>query len=305
RYSSEDIFRGVNFDEIFSDLGFGFGRSRSSGFGSIFDVFFGGGSRSNQRYSEQGGNDLRYDLDISLEEAYTGLKPEIEFLRNERCDVCNGSGAKPGSSPVNCSRCGGTGQIQHKRASGFAQFIQIQTCDKCRGQGTVIEHPCTQCKGGGVVQRSRKIRVTVPAGVDSGFSLRLTGQGEPAHGRGPPGDLYVVVQVRPHEIFARDGKNLFINLPINVPQAALGAEVEVPSLDGKAKLKVPAGTQSGTLFKLAGKGMPDTRGYSRGDELIRVIVKTPTNLTSRQKELLKEIAAEIEDREKPKGRFFV
>jgi molecular chaperone DnaJ len=283
RYTREDIFRGVDFDEIFRDLGFGFG-----GFGSIFDMFFG-----RREHASEGGYDLRYDLEISLEDAFKGVKTEIEVPRNEKCDVCKGTGARPGTEPKTCPKCHGTGQIQYARTSGFTRFVQITTCDKCNGRKAVIENPCKECHGSGIVKRYRKIRIDVPAGVDTGYSLRLRGEGEASVEGAKPGDLYVVVTVKPHKVLKRDGDDLFYDAQIGFTQAALGSEIEVPSIDGRAKLRIPPGTQSGTIFRLKGKGMPKIRGFGRGDELVRVTVKTPTNLTEKQRKLLLELAKEL------------
>jgi molecular chaperone DnaJ len=284
RYSAEDIFRGVDFDDILRDLGFGFG-----GFGSIFDMFFGGGGRGR---APSRGQDLRYDLEISLEQAYSGLTTEIEVPRNERCSECNGTGAKPGTSPKKCPECGGTGQIQHVQVSGFMHFARIEPCRKCRGRGMVIEKPCTTCSGVGIVERRRRISLKIPAGVDTGSQLILRAEGDTSNGSGRRGDLYVVLHVRPHEIFTREGNDLFCRVTVNFSRAALGGEVEVPTLDGAAKIVVPPGTQSGATFRLRKKGMPALRENGRGDELVLVQVRTPTKLTSRQRELIDELSRE-------------
>jgi molecular chaperone DnaJ len=283
RYSTEDIFRGVNFDEIFRDMGFGGG-----GFESIFDVFFGGrGPRAPAR-----GQDLRYDLEISLEQAYSGLATEIEVPRREECSECGGTGASPGTSPKRCPDCGGTGQIQHVQTRGFMHFARIEPCRKCRGRGTIIEKPCNVCRGAGIVERHRRINIKIPPGVDTGSQLILRGEGDTANGNGRRGDLYVVVDVRPHEVFRREGNNLLCNVGLNLSKAVLGGEVEVPTLDGPAKIVVPPGTQSGAIFRLRKKGMPGLRENGRGDELVVVQVKTPTKLNSRQRELVEALARE-------------
>ena len=283
RYSTEDIFRGVDFDEILRDLGFGFG-----GFGSIFDTFFGGRrSRGLQR-----GEDLRYDLEISLEQAYKGYNSEIEVPRTERCPECNGSGARPGTSPKRCPDCGGTGQIQHVQHAGFMQFARIEPCRKCRGQGTIIENPCNQCRGAGTVERHRRISIKVPPGVDAGSQLLLRGEGDAPNRGGPHGDLYVVVHVRPHETFKREGDDLICNVEVNFSKAVLGGDLPVPTLDGSASIRLPAGTQSGAIFRLKKKGMPDLHDGGRGDELVVVRVRTPTKLTPRQRELVEALSRE-------------
>jgi len=283
RYTTEDIFRGVNFDEVFRDIGFG-----SGGFESIFDMFFGG---SEERRPTRGG-DLRYDLEISLEQAYSGLATEIEVPRRERCSECNGTGAKSGTSPKKCSECGGTGQIQHVQTRGFIHFARIEPCRKCRGRGTIIEKPCTVCRGVGIVERHRRINIRIPPGVDTGSQLILRGEGDAANGGGQRGNLYVVVNVRPHDVFRREGNDLLSNIEVNFSKAILGGEVEVPTLDGPAKIVMPPGTQTGAVFRLRRKGMPSLRENDRGDELVAVRVKTPSKLTSKQRELVEELSRE-------------
>ncbi|HYB67349.1 MAG TPA: molecular chaperone DnaJ [Candidatus Acidoferrales bacterium] len=284
RYSTEDIFRGVDFDEILRDIGFGFG----GGFGSIFDTFFGGRpSRGPQR-----GQDIRYDLEISLEQAYAGLGTEIEVPRTERCPECNGSGAKPGTSPKKCPECGGAGQIQHIQNAGFMHFARIEPCRKCRGKGTIIEKPCNQCRGAGIVERDRRISIKIPPGVDTGSQLLLRGEGDAPNGGGRRGDLYVVVHVKPHETFRREGNDLICNVGVSFSRATLGGDVQVPTLDGPANIMVPPGTQSGAVFRLRKKGMPAIRENDKGDELVVMQVRTPTNLTSHQKDLVQELSRE-------------
>jgi len=285
RYTTEDIFRGVDFDEILRGIGFGFG----GGFGSIFDTLFGGGRRGR---GPQRGQDIRYDLEISLDQAYRGYNTEIEVPRTEKCGECNGTGARPGTSPKRCPECGGTGQIQHVQNAGFLQFARIEPCRKCRGNGTIIENPCSQCRGAGTIQRERRISVRIPAGVDSGSQLLMRGEGDAPNRGGPHGDLYVVVHVAPHEMFRRDGDDLICNVDVNFTRATLGGDLQVPTLDGPASIKLPAGTQGGAIFRLKKKGMPNLHDGRRGDELAVVRVRTPTKLTSRQKELLDELSRE-------------
>ncbi|MEE8323471.1 MAG: molecular chaperone DnaJ [Candidatus Bathyarchaeia archaeon] len=297
RYSQEDIFRGVNFNEVFRDLGFGFG-----GFNSIFDVFFGG--QRSRAYGSQRGANLRYDLEITLEEVASGVEKEIKLSRNETCDVCKGNGARPGTEPKVCSHCQGKGRIEHARSTGFAQFIQVTVCDECRGAGKVIESPCNTCRGTGLVSRERRIKVNIPAGVENGSRLRLSGWGEAGVRNGPSGDLYVVVHVKPHDVFKRNNSDLITEVSIGFTQATLGAEIEVPTIEGKAKLKIPSGTQTHTVFRLRGKGLPRIHGFGRGNELIRVIMKTPTKLTSNQRRLLIDLATEMKENVKVKRGFF-
>jgi molecular chaperone DnaJ len=283
RYSTEDIFRGVDFEDILRDLGFGFG-----GFGSIFETFFGG----RRPRGPQRGQDLRYDLEISLEQAYSGINSEIDVPRTERCEECNGSGAKPGTSPKKCPECGGAGQVQHVQNAGFMHFARIEPCRKCRGRGTIIEKPCNECHGAGVVERSRRISVKIPSGVDSGSQLLLRGEGDAADGRGQRGDLYVVIHVRSHPTFRREGNDLICNVDVNFSRAALGGDLQVPTLEGLANIDMPSGTQTGAVFRLRKKGMPDLHNYGRGDQLVVVRVKTPTKLTSHQKELVEQLSRE-------------
>jgi molecular chaperone DnaJ len=297
RYSPEDIFRGVDFSDIFKDTGFGFG-----GFDNIFNVFF--GRRRDSRIGPRKGADLRYDLEITLEDVATGLEKEISIPRTEKCEICMGNGAAPGTKPRTCSQCNGRGQLQHATSTGFGQFIQIGTCSSCNGQGTIIDSPCGTCQGTGTVSRKRTISVKIPPGVDTGSRLRLSSEGEAGVRRGSPGDLYVVIHVKPHKTFKRRGSDVLYETPIGFTQAALGAEIEIPTITEKAQLKIPAGTQSHTVFRLRGKGLPNLRGFGRGDELVRVTVHTPTKLTSKQKELLRDFAKETGENVKKPRRFF-
>ena len=283
RYSAEDIFRGVNFDEIFRDIGFGFG-----GFDSIFSTLFGG----RRQRGPQRGQDLRYDLDITLEQAYAGFAKEIEIPRSERCSECGGTGAKPGTSPKRCSECGGTGQIQHVQVIGFMQFSRIEPCRKCRGRGEIIEKPCSVCRGAGLVELHRRINVKIPPGVDNGSQLILRGEGDAPNGGGQTGDLYVVINVMPDQVFQREDNDLVCHVDVLLSKAMLGGEVEVPTLDGPARISMPPGTQSGVIFRLRKKGMPGLRFSGRGDELVIIRVKIPTKLSQRQRDLIEELSKE-------------
>ena len=264
----------------------------SGGFGDIFDsVFgdiFGGGARGGKRVYR--GADLRYDLDLSLEQAVAGTTVKIRVPNLVSCDTCNGSGAKKGTTPVTCPTCNGLGQV--RMSQGF--FSVQQTCPQCRGQGKTINDPCPACHGQGRVRESKTISVKVPPGVDTGDRIRLTGEGEAGESGGPPGDLYVHVSVREHPIFRRDGTDLHCDVPISFVSAALGGELEVPTLDGRVKLKIPAETQSGKLFRLRGKGVRSVRSSTQGDLICQVIVETPVNLTRKQKELLSEFAESMQ-----------
>lgn len=262
--------------------GFG-GGSFSDIFGDVFgDIFGGGGGRG--RGGPQRGSDLRYTLDISLEDAVRGATVEIRVPTLAGCDECDGSGARKGSAPVSCSTCGGMGQVRMQQG-----FFQVQqTCPTCRGRGKMISDPCPKCRGQGRVEKSKTLSVKVPPGVDTGDRIRLSGEGEAGPDGGPPGDLFVQMSVRQHPIFERDGKNLYCEVPITFVAAALGGELEVPTLDGRVKLKIPAETQTGKLFRLRGKGVKPVRGGAVGDLLCRAVVETPVNLNKKQRELLKE-----------------
>jgi molecular chaperone DnaJ len=299
RYSTEDIFRTANFDEIFRDLGFGgFG-----GFGgSIFDMFFGnmtGSGRGARR-----GADLRYDLDITLEQVAAGLSTEIEIPRTERCSVCKGTGARPGSAPRVCTECGGRGQVQRVSSSGFAQFVRIETCRNCRGKGEVLDNPCRDCKGSGTVQRTRKITVKIPPGIENESSLRLRGEGDAGEGGNTAGDLYVVCHVLPHKIFTREEGDLHCVVSLDMASAALGTSLKVPTIDGVgAEIVIPAGTQNGTTLKLKGKGIPMMGSSGKGNELVTVNVTIPARLTDKQKDLLKQFKLIEEEKKKAFFKF--
>jgi len=267
--------------------GFG-GADFSDIFGDVFGDIFGGGRRRSSR-----GADLRYRLDISLEEAVQGTETEIRIPSQETCETCAGSGAKEGSRPRTCSTCGGVGQVRMQQ--GF--FSIQQTCPTCRGTGEIIDDPCGACRGKGHVQREKNLSVKIPAGVDTGDRIRLSGEGEVGERGAPSGDLYVEVRVKPHPIFERDGSNLVCDVPLDVATAALGGEIDVPTLDGRVKLKIPAGTQTDRIFRLRGKGVRPVRGGSPGDVLCRVRLETPVHLTSRQKELLEEFRETLREDE--------
>jgi len=275
------------------DGGFGMGGFEGFGagfpFGDIFETFFGGAAASTRRRAPQRGTDLRYDISLEFEEAVFGTEREIEIPRMEVCHVCSGSGAEPGTQPVRCPKCNGTGEIRRVQQSILGQFVNVTVCSNCRGEGTVIATPCHHCHGQGRERVVRRIKVNIPAGIDDGAQIRLTGEGEPGLNGGPRGNLYVVVSVKPHRYFRREGNDIVIDLPINIAQAALGAEVEVPTVDGPAELKIPAGTQSGRMLRLKGKGVPFLRERGRGDQLVHIIVTVPTHLSEKQKKLLREL----------------
>ena len=268
-------------------------------FGDVFGDIFGGGGGGRSRAGPQRGSDLRYTLDISLEDAVFGKTVEIKVPTLQSCNVCDGSGAKPGTSVKTCSTCGGAGQVRMQQG-----FFQVQqTCPSCRGQGKVVSDPCTSCRGQGRVERSKILSVKVPPGVDTGDRIRLSGEGEAGPSGGPNGDLFVEMSVRKHAIFERDGKDLHCDAPITFSDAALGGELEVPTLEGGVKLKIPEGTQTGKLFRLRGKGVKPVGGGSVGDLLCRVVVETPVQLTKQQRELLQQFQESLTEggtRQSPK-----
>ena len=263
----------------------GFGADFGSTFADIFEGIFGMGSARGRGTGRERGSDLRYNMEISLDEAFTGKTAQIRIPTSVTCEACSGSGAKAGTKPKQCATCGGAGKIRH--AQGF--FTLERTCPTCHGRGQVIDDPCKVCGGGGRVTRERTLSVNIPTGVEDGTRIRLAGEGEAGLRGGPPGDLYIFLEVAPHEFFQRDGADLHCRVPISMASAALGGEFEVPAIDGsKAKVKVPAGTQTGRRFRIAGKGMPVLRAKQTGDMYVQVAVETPQNLTKRQRELLAE-----------------
>jgi len=284
RYTSEDIFRGVDFGDIF----------RGMGFDDIFEQFFGQRRGVSHRQRMQRGNDIRYDLEISLEDASNGVATEIDVPRTEVCDVCKGSGAKPGTSPQQCKTCGGAGEVRSTQRTAFGMFTQISTCPRCHGQGTIITERCPACKGRGTIQKTRKIELRIPKGIEEDAHLRLQGEGEHPGGAAQSGDLYVVVHIKPHPVFQRRGADLIRTVDVSVPQAALGTTLRIDTLQGQEKLTIPEGTQNGTVLKLRGKGMPHVRGFGNGDLYCEIHVKTPTNLNKRARLLLEELNRELQ-----------
>jgi molecular chaperone DnaJ len=279
-FTYEDIFQNINFDDIFK----GFGMD----FESVFDRFgFGFGRR---REGPQKGSDIGYDLNISLEEAAFGFETDIQVPHTKICPTCNGSRAEPGTEPRTCPKCGGSGQTQHVNRTIFGQFVSVSPCNNCRGEGKIIDTPCTNCRGKGKVQDLNKIHVKIPPGVDDGSRLRIPGEGDAGVRGGPPGDLYILIHVKPHKLFRREGANLIYEMPISFVQASLGDKVEVPTLEGGVNLKIPSGTQTGTSFRIRGKGMPHLNYGGRGNLNIKVKVITPKKLSPKQKELLREFA---------------
>lgn len=273
--------------------GRGFGQDFSGGFAGfedIFDMMFGGFGSRQARRGPRKGADLRYDMTISFEDAVFGLEKDIIIPRTENCDMCDGSGAKPGTNKRTCDQCGGSGEIRNMQRTAFGQFVNVVPCVKCQGTGSIIEEHCPQCQGQGTVRRQRKINVKIPPGVDSGSRLRVAREGEAGDQGGPPGDLYIFINVRSHPRFQRNGYDLLLNQDISFAQAVLGAQLEIESLDGKVKLRLPAGTQTGTRFRIEGKGVPRMRSGRRGDLLVRVNVAVPRKVSDRQIQALIEFA---------------
>lgn len=287
-------FAGFDVDpfKIFNEV---FGRG--SGGGGIFDNFFGGRASSREG---QAGSDLHYSLQITFKEAAFGTEKEIQVPRYETCSNCRGSGVEPGSSPQSCPSCGGTGHVALSR--GFISMSR--TCTSCHGRGTIIRDPCRECRGAGRMRRTRRVKVKIPAGIDNGSHLRLAEQGEAGLRGGPTGDLYITIRVRPHPIFSREGDTVICEIPISFTQAALGGEIRVPTLNGRARLKVPPGTQTNKIFRLRKMGIPHLRSSGRGDQWVKIIVETPVNLSAEQKQLLKKFEEVGRGSGQPKARDF-
>ncbi len=278
--------------------GFGFGTTFSDIFDEIFSEFFGDTRR---RARATRGEDILYRLKISFIDAAKGIEKEVQVSQKVICPICGGDGVKPGTRPVICERCGGTGQVRQQH--GF--FSIARTCPSCGGSGKVIKEHCNECRGGGFVNRLKKVKIVVPPGVDTGTRLRVQREGNAGTHGGPPGDLYIEIQVEPHEFFKRKNNDIICEIPITIVQAALGAKIEVPTIDGKEKIDIPAGTQNGTVIKLKGRGFPDLHTKRRGDQLITINVEIPTNLTDRQKALLREFESLMTEKNSPKqGSFF-
>lgn len=292
RRAQYDQFGHAAFDASQGAGGGGF--SGAGGFGDIFDMFFGqsgfgfgGGSRP---AGPEKGADLRYDMEITFEQAAFGVESEVQVPRTEECQACHGSGAAPGTHPETCPQCRGTGQVQVTQNTPFGRMVNVRPCDRCRGEGKIVKTPCKECQGQGRVRVKRKIKVKIPAGVDNGSRLRVPHEGEAGYRGGPAGDLYVYIFVKPHKLFTREGSEVICEVPVSFVQAALGDEIEVPTLDGKVKMNIAEGTQSGTIYRLKDKGIPHLRGHGRGDQHVKIKVVTPQKLTQRQRELLQEFA---------------
>lgn len=286
--------------------GQGFSGSYTGGFEDIFDTFFGGGGgrRGNRANMPRQGADLQYVMDLTFEEAIFGKEEVIHYHRNAECETCHGTGAKPGTDPVTCSKCHGSGVINVERATPFGRMMSQTTCDVCGGTGQEIKEKCETCHGHKHVEETHKVKVKVPAGVENGNQMPLRGQGEAGENGGPYGDLYVIFRVGKSDTFEREGADIFYELPINFAQAALGDEVDVPTVHGKVKVKVPAGTQSGTVLRLRGKGAPRLRGSGMGDQHVTVRVVTPKHLTDKQREAMQIFGKEAGTYVEGEGTFF-
>ncbi|MDO4581103.1 MAG: molecular chaperone DnaJ [Bacillota bacterium] len=290
--------------------GFGGGFGGAGGFGDIFETFFGGGfggAQARDPNAPQAGSDLRADISVTFEEAAKGVEKEISVSRMEACEHCGGSGAKRGTSREKCAACGGTGRVRTTQSTPFGQFQTVRDCPTCHGTGSIIKEPCPQCSGSGRQRNSRTLKVKIPPGVDTGSRLRMAGEGDGGANGGPFGDLYIYIKVKPHKFFRRDGDNVLCEFPLSFSEAALGTEIDVPTLEGKVKLNIPEGTQTGTTFRLRGRGFPKLRGYGRGDQHVKVKVLTPTKLSEQQKELLRqlgELPAERDNDDKKGGGLF-
>ena len=276
------------------------------GFGDLFDAFFGAGAGGAQarRARPPAGSDLRYDLRISFEDSIRGTEKEIEFSALDRCPTCSGTGAEPGSTSVRCPQCNGLGEIRQVRSTMLGQMVNVTVCPRCHGEGSVVETPCHECHGEGRVHRKRKLRVSIPAGIDEGHQVRLTGEGEAGPRGGPAGNLYVAVHVEEHPSLRRDGTELYYELPLSMTQAALGARVTIPTAEGDEEIEVKSGTQPGAEIRLRGRGVPHLRRVGvRGDLHVRVDVRVPTRLSKRQRELLEALATESGERPPKPGRI--
>ena len=289
-YSQEDIFRGADFSTIFRDMGFGddiFSRI----FGSMFGGGFGGFQTTRRRSGPPRGRDIETSIEITLEQAAFGAEVELSINRSEKCSRCDGDGAEPGSSVVTCPQCGGRGQIQKRTQSLFGQMITVTTCPRCQGRGKVAEKNCTKCGGNGLENRRRTLNINVPEGIEDGVYMTLRGQGDAGPYGGPNGDLYVGVRIKQHKDLIRRGSDLIYESEITFPQAALGAEIDVPILKGVEKLKVPSGTQNGDILRLKGKGMPSR--FGRGDQLVHITVMVPKRLSRKQRQLIEQLDEEM------------
>jgi len=283
--------------------GFGFGFGGGEGVGDIFDMFFGGGFGATRRQGPAAGSDLRYDLHIDLQDVLTGVEREITYSHLSVCEVCRGLGSADGQRPSTCPDCRGSGQLRSARQTALGQFVTTVACIRCGGSGAVVTNPCRACKGEGRREQQRRLSVKIPAGVEEGTRLRYSGLGEAGERGAVPGDLYVYVGVRPHDVFERDGANLHCETGVSFTQAALGAKLEIEGLDGSATVDLPAGSQNGTRLRIPGRGLPGPRGHGRGDLIVDANVRVPTKLTRKQRELLEAFAQAGGEEVEPRGWF--
>ncbi len=280
-------------------------------FGDLFEEFFGGfggfGRTSSRRArnAPRRGADLQYNVDLSFEESIFGVEKEIEITRDEVCETCGGKGAEPGTSPVRCTTCNGTGEVRQVRQTLLGSMVQVSTCPVCNGQGETIVTPCHTCGGRGLVRKNRKKVVSIPAGVDNGNQIRLAGEGQPGENGGPNGNLYLIIRVLSHKYFRRRENDILLDLNVNIAQATLGAEVEVPTVDGPTKLKIPSGIQPGKVLRMRGKGVPHLRGNGRGDQMVVVNVEVPKSLTADQRKLMEQLAESLGSDVRPAERGFL
>lgn len=284
-FSQEDIFNNINFEDIFN--GFGFGGGSQGGFGSIFDLFGFGGESSGPSGR---GQDISQIVELTLEEVASGVSKDLDVRHKKKCPQCNGTRAEPGSSVKTCPQCNGAGQVKQVQNTPLGQFATVSKCPQCNGEGQHIEKPCTECHGSGLKTTTNKISINIPAGVETGTKLRVSGEGDDGIRGAPSGDLYVTIKVLKHDLFRREGQDLFYDLPISYVQACLGDSVDVPTIDGEASLNIPAGTQSGSTFKLRGEGIKSLNWSGKGNLYVKVQVVVPKKLSAKQKEVLKEFA---------------
>jgi molecular chaperone DnaJ len=280
----------VDFTDIFGEI-FGFG-----GFGT---------SRRQSRNAPRRGADLNYTLNLTFEEAVFGVEKEVEITRDELCNTCRGTGAEPGTSPARCATCGGRGEVQTVRQTFLGSMVQVTSCPTCNGQGEIINTPCSTCRGRGLERRVLRKSVSIPAGVDNGTQVRLGGEGQPGANGGPNGHLYLEMRVKPHKFFRRRQNDILLDLNINMAQAALGADIEVPTIEGEEKLRIPAGTQPGKVFTIKGKGIPNVRGGARGDQHVLINLEVPTRLSNEQRQLLEKLAETLGSEVRPQERSFL
>jgi molecular chaperone DnaJ len=296
-FTWQDFTRAQDVSDIFGDLSGLFGGS------SIFDMFFGGAGGRRSRTVIRRGSDIRVKVQLGLNEIAKGARKKIKLKRYESCSVCGGSGAKHGSTPETCPTCGGSGQMRRVANSPFGQVVNVTPCSHCGGNGRIVKDPCTACSGEGRAKKEKTINVTIPAGVASGNYIPMQGEGNAGRNRAPAGDLIVIVQEKEHPVFARSGDHLLCQVPVSYSTLALGGKVKVPTLNGKASLTVPAGTQSGKVFRLRGRGLPRLSGYGKGDELIELFVWTPARVSQKEKKLLKELDEVREEDLPPPGKY--